>query len=79
MFVICNCSLPPPLPSYEDALKIVPRPLDIEKEKDAFPPPKYSLVSEENIYSITPMSTSTINITAQQEENQHRTLPSTAS
>uniref|UniRef100_A0A915P2Z3 Uncharacterized protein n=1 Tax=Meloidogyne floridensis TaxID=298350 RepID=A0A915P2Z3_9BILA len=89
MFVICNCSIPPPLPSYEDALKMVPRPLDIERgEKEAFPPPpKYSLTSGETIYTITAVSTSTTSIAQttittgeqQGEENhqQQENLPST--
>ncbi|CAK5025137.1 unnamed protein product [Meloidogyne enterolobii] len=90
MFVICNCSIPPPLPTYEDALKMVPRPLDIERgEKEALPPPpKYSLTSGETIYTITAVSTSTTSIAQtitttgeqQQGEENHRqqeNLPST--
>ncbi|CAK5116763.1 unnamed protein product [Meloidogyne enterolobii] len=90
MFVICNCSIPPPLPTYEDALKMVPRPLDIERgEKEALPPPpKYSLTSGETIYTITAVSTSTTSIAQtittttgeQQGEESHQqeeNLPST--
>jgi hypothetical protein len=87
MFIICNCNnniIPPPLPTYEDALKMVSpiKPLDIngieegkikEGEGELPPPPKYSLTT-------TTLSTSTTNldnITTIMDEQQQNNSTST--